>query len=127
MTVSKEKILISRILAKHGARSDLRLWRNETAVGWVGKRKGTTSEGDIVLWRGASRILAGLCVGSADLVGIKMVDGKGIFIGMEVKTENVITTMMQTKWLALISKLGGIAGVVKSVEEATALLGEPPE
>ena len=132
MTTSKEGVLISKILAKHGARPDLRLWRNETAVAWVGKRKGVTMDGHLVLFRGANRILAGLCVGSADLIGISMEaigprDYIGVFYAIEVKTEDVPTTPKQKDFLAMIEDLGGVGVVVKSVEDVTALFGEPPK
>lgn len=126
MAKSKEGYLINKILARHGARPDCRLWRNETAQVWLGNRKGVTVDGDLVLWKGWSRMLAGLFKGSPDLVGIKLVDGHGIFVGIEVKTENVLTTLLQSKAIAMIQNLGGIGGVVKSVEEVDALLGEPP-
>jgi len=124
MTVSKEAVLIGKILLKHGARPDLRLWRNETAVAWVGKRKGVTENGDVVLFKGARRILAGLCVGSPDLIGCGL---GGRFIALEVKTEGVVTTTEQTNFLRVVKELDGIAGIVRSVEDVTALLGEPPK
>lgn len=136
MTVSAESVLISKILKRHGARPDLRLWRNETAVAWVGKKKGTTPEGHTVLFRGARRILAGLCVGSADLIGIKgptpgvdVYDDEfeqGIFIAIEVKTGKTTTKKEQHKFLDIIKAMGGIAGIARSVEDVDNLLGEPP-
>ena len=132
MKHKNEGVLISKIQEKHGARPDLRMWRNETAICWVGKRKGTTSDGDTVLWRGATRMLAGLAVGSADLIGLQMVplsptDYGAIFFALEVKTENTMTSLEQTKFLKVIVELGGIGAIVKSVEEVTAILGEPPK
>lgn len=126
MTASAEAVLISKILKRHGARPDLRLWRNETAVAWVGKRRGHTEGGDVVLFQGAKRILAGLCVGSADLIGIKQVEGRGIFVALEVKTGGTRTEDKQKKFLKIIELLGGITGVVRSVEDVDKLLGEPP-
>ena len=123
MTRSRERALIDRILAKHGARPDLRLWRNETALTWVGKRKRTTKTGDTVLHRGARRMSAGLKKGSADLIGIRQ---GGQFVALEVKTEGVRTSDTQKRWLAVIRDLGGLAAVVRSVEDVDEVLGEPP-
>ena len=124
MTTSKEGVLIGKILLKHGSRPDLRLWRNETAVAWVGKRRGTTERGDIVLFKGANRILAGLCVGSADLIGLR--EPRGQFIALEVKTKGVKVEEHQSKYLAVVRALGGIGEVVRSVDDVTKILGEPP-
>lgn len=122
MSPSKETVLIRRILARHGARSDLRLWRNESAGAWVGGVSGRTGDGRLVLKRGARQIKAGLCPGSADLVGLRR---GGQFIGLEVKTEGVVVEPHQRRWLELIEELGGIAAVVQSVEDVDAVLGEP--
>jgi len=131
MTASKEAVLISHILKKHGARRDLRLWRNETALAWVGQVKGRTPRGDVVLRRGARPIQAGLFVGSADLIGITgpgcVGHPAGRFIFLEVKTPNTPTRKHQKAALALVRSMGGIAEIVKSVEDVTAILGEPPK
>lgn len=125
MTASKEAVLISKILQKHSSRPDLRLWRNETAICWVGEYRGKTPKGDVVLRRGASRLQAGLCVGSADLIGLT---NAGRFIAIEVKTgTKQQPSKQQRKFLALIEEMGGIAAVVRSVGEVTQLLGEPPK
>ena len=131
MTTSKEGVLISKILAKHGACPDRRLWRNETAGAWVGKRKGTTDKGDVVLRRGARLIQAGLCKGSADIIGLIMepvspTNWIAVFVALEVKTKGVRTEDHQSKYLEVIVALGGIAAVVRSVEDVDELLGRPP-
>lgn len=119
---SPESVLIRKILARHGARPDLRLWRNETAGVWAGKVEGRHPDGGIVL-RGGRHFQAGLCPGSSDLVGIGP-DGR--FIAVEVKTGGQSTDDRQRRWLQLIKDLGGIVGVVRSVEDVDDLLGPPP-
>lgn len=134
---SPEKALIKRILARHGARPDLRLWRNETGLFWAGTMKGNLGSGAVVL-KNPSRVMAGLCKGSADLVGLKVeelpvaggagevtVEAVGRFVGLEVKTGRQKPSDAQKKWIALVEELGGIAGVVRSVEDVDEILGEP--
>lgn len=121
--MSPESALILRILAEHGARPDLRLWRNETFGGWVGKLAGRTRGGDVVL-RGARMVQSGLCVGSADLIGITH---EGQFIALEVKTGTGRPTPAQLSFLAVVRDLGGIGEVVRSVEDVTRILGAPPQ
>jgi hypothetical protein len=124
MAKGPEGILISKILARHGARPDLCLWRNETALTWVGKFLGRTKAGAVIL-AAATRLMAGLCKHSADLVGLKGPCGQ--FIAIEVKTKNTPDDPDQERWLDLIRSLGGIAGTVRSVKDVDDLLGEPPE
>jgi len=127
--VSREAALIREMLAEHGARPDLRLFRNASSKVWVGKYVGRTPEGHTII-AGARQIMAGLAVGSADLVGIKRVpvallpqDGHvGVFLSAEVKARGTRTEDHQHKWRDMVSGLGGISGVVKTVEELGALL-----
>lgn len=83
------------------------LWRNNVGVGRVG--------------RSDAPVRFGLAVGSADLVGlVTMPDGKGRFIAMEVKTQDGRLSEEQSRWLNLVRSLGGLAVVVRSVEDALA-------
>jgi hypothetical protein len=65
---------------------------------------------------------SGLAVGSADLVGV--LTGPGTFIALEVKhPTGGRTSERQRAWLEVVRRCGGIAGVVRSVAEAFALIG----
>ncbi len=119
---SPASVLTAKILARHGARPDLRLWRNETGLFWAGEVAGRTRGGGLLL-RHASRVMAGLCKGSADLIGIT---NTGRFIGLEVKAGKDVLKPHQRAWLELIAELGGIAEVVSSVEDVDRVLGEAP-
>lgn len=121
----KNERLTDEILAAHGARPDLILWRNATAKAWVGKYTGRTVMGEVTLLGGVM-IHAGLCEGSSDLIGIlKDRDGRGRFVALEVKMSNTRTTTEQERFLAAVRDMGGIAAVVRSLEEVTYHLGEP--
>ena len=78
----------------------------------------------LVLWRnntGVSRsetrtIRYGLCVGSADLIGVLAPSGR--FVALEVKTATGRVSREQELFLNLVRRNGGIAEVVRTVEEA---------
>jgi hypothetical protein len=122
MSPGKERGFIDRILLRHGSRGDIRLWRNETATCWPGKviRR---DRGTVTLLS-SHPIQAGLCKGSADLIGI---GHGGVFIAIEVKTPGVKVEPLQDRFLSTVKSLGGIAGVVRNMREVDELLGEPPE
>lgn len=120
--MSPEQVLIRHILARHGARPDLRLWRNEVGVFWAGRPRGNTADGALVLER-PSRVSAGLAVGSADLIGLTS-DGR--FVALECKTGSQRPTPQQAAFLELVRSWGGVAGVVRSVEDVDQVLGAPP-
>lgn len=80
------------------------IWRNNT-----GSVK--TTDGRFVKF--------GLCVGSADLIGIAP---GGRFLAIEVKTSKGRATTEQQKFVNAVLTRGGIAGIVRSPEEALVLL-----
>lgn len=127
-----EAALIAAVLRRHGARPDLRLFRNSVGLGWFGKLivvvKSPSNHfllpGDVVL-RGARKMTAGLAEGSADVIGIQRVGELGRFVSIELKTPNVRVQAHQKAWESMVLKFGGLAGVVRSLEDSDALLGEP--
>jgi hypothetical protein len=62
----------------------------------------------------------GLAVGSSDLVGIIRPTGR--FIGLEVKTDKGIVSEEQEAWIQTVRRFGGVASVVRSVEDALGVL-----
>ena len=72
----------------------------------------------------------GLAKGSADLIGwttrtitADMVGQRiAVFTSLEVKTPTGRLTTEQRQWLQAVQAAGGVAGVVRSVEDAEALL-----
>ena len=65
-----------------------------------------------------NRIPYGLGVGSPDLVGIAY----GRLLGIEVKTATGRIRPEQRAWLEAVTRLGGVVGVCRSVDEALALV-----
>lgn len=71
-------------------------------------------------------ITYGLGTGSPDLVGWRTTPtGVAQFVGIEIKTGTGRVDPEQINWLAQLAAAGGLAGVVRSVEEALALLRSP--
>lgn len=74
----------------------------------------------------------GLAKGSADLIGWRTVtitlDMVGqqvaVFTSIEVKTPTGRVRPEQTAWLQAVHGAGGIAGVARSVDDATAILAD---
>ena len=127
-----EIVTQQRILLAHGSGS-IRLWRNNVGTGWAGQATKVTGgnlraiaaglrPGDVVIRQGRP-LHAGLCVGSSDLIGYRQVDGVAQFVALEVKSPTGRPTAPQTQFLDHINGAGGCAGVVRSVDDASALLG----
>ena len=99
-----------------GTREDVRLFRNQV--------------GQLPDPRTGRPVQFGLAKGSADLVGWKTVKvtpdmvGKDIavFASIEVKTPNGKPTQYQQAWMAAVENAGGIAGIARSVEDATEII-----
>jgi len=93
------------------------VWRNNTGKAYQGhiiKRAGTqVTIGD------ARLVSFGLCVGSADIIGISP---GGRFLAVEVKAPKGVTSFEQQRFIDHVNKTGGIAGVARSVDEAVSLV-----
>ena len=107
-----ETDLQQRIRLALGQRPDVRLFRNNT---------GTLPDP-----RTGRPVQFGLARGSADLIGYRTVtitpDMVGqqvaVFTSLEVKTPTGRIRPEQTNWLHTIKRAGGIAAIVRSVEDA---------
>lgn len=130
----KETNLLRLILLSLGKYGNVRLFRNNTGQAWQGDRKKFTVEnGQRVLKMWNPRpIDAGLCEGSSDLIGWTTVTvtpemvGKeiAVFTAIEVKKEIESTaSAKQINFLTVIRKMGGFAGLARSSDEASRLLG----
>ena len=100
----KETKLMQNIRETVSKQYDISLWRNNTGV--------DTEKG----------VRYGLGQGGADLVGVLGPNGR--FIALEVKTYNWRVSHAQACWLESVRKRGGIAAVVRSVEEACKVVSD---
>jgi hypothetical protein len=113
-----------------------RLWRNNVALAWTGqaqqiKQRGqvVVSPGDVVI-RNARPLHAGLCRGSADLIGLSSVtvtpdmigQRLAVFAAVEVKSATGRATPEQLAFIDVVQQMGGFAGVARSVDDARGIL-----
>ncbi len=74
----------------------------------------------------------GLCVGSSDLVGWKSVtitpemvgSTVAVFVALECKSDSGTATPEQKTFVAAVQRAGGIAGIVRNVDQAKLVLRE---
>lgn len=109
----KETPLQAEILRSIGGLPDVRLFRNNVALAWVGEI--VSHNGVTVVLRNARPLHAGLCVGSADLIGLR---NDGRFLSLEVKTSSGRPSLDQLNWQRIVRQFGGISEIVRSTEEA---------
>lgn len=129
-----EHITQQQILLAHGSGS-VRLWRNNVGTGWAGQATKVTAgnrqaiaaglrPGDVVIRQGRP-LHAGLCVGSSDLIGYRVVDRVAQFVALEVKSATGRPTAQQLQFIDHINAVGGLAGIARSVDDAAAILQLP--
>jgi len=107
-----ETDLQQRIRLALGQRPDVRLFRNNT---------GTLPDP-----RTGRPVQFGLARGSADLIGYRTItitpemvgQQVAVFTSLEVKTPTGRIRPEQTNWLHTIKRAGGIAAIVRSVDDA---------
>jgi len=118
---------IQKLIMLAASRAGAKIFRNNTAQGWVGQSK-RLSDGSVLII--APRVLyAGLCVGSSDLIGwttrVITADMVGkrvaIFTAIEVKA-GTRPTKEQLAFISAVRNGGGIAGVARSEQEAHNLI-----
>jgi len=129
--VNRETPLLKRILLDVSARG-WRLFRNNVGQAWQGRVQtaysSSTPKGieEIVEIVGARRVNYGLEKGSSDLIGWQTVritpDMVGmrvaVFASVEVKSKSYRTLSADQKaWLKAVKKAGGIAHVVREMED----------
>lgn len=117
--MKQEKDLINEILLRASERGH-RLFRQNTGKGWVGRliRRAGLNDTTVTLAE-ARPLIAGLCVGSSDIIGWT---SGGRFVALEVKTPGVRTSKEQAAFIKAAHASGCIAEVVFSADEALALL-----
>jgi hypothetical protein len=112
------------------------LFRQNVGQGWTGEATRITRRqtvalqpGDVVV-RNARPLLAGLCVGSSDIIGFRSIEitaamvGQrvAVFTALEVKAAKGRATEAQARFLTNVREAGGIAALVRSAEDAARAL-----
>ena len=109
------------IRAHLGLRPDIKLFTNPVGNGWMASDARQTAAGGVVLTH-PRRVRFGLCTGSSDLIGWVTQNGIARFLALEVKTKNKKPTDEQLNFIEQVKTAGGIAGVVRGVEDVEKLL-----
>lgn len=106
-----ERGLIREIMLALSARGH-RMFRQNVGMGWTGT---VHHAGDVVTITNPRPIHAGLCTGSADLIGWTR---EGTFLAVEVKGKRTSISKAQKDFLAAVQSAGGRAGIARSTEDA---------
>lgn len=93
------------------------VWRNNTGQAYAGRV--IHSSGGVVTLASASPIVFGLCVGSADIIGIAP---GGRFLAVEVKTATGRVSREQQLFIDAVNAAGGVAGIARSVQDALKII-----
>lgn len=131
----KESLLLKQILVEFSKRG-ARLFRNNVGSAWMGRvfrpprtmTVAVTSK-DIIIYS-ARPVHFGLAVGSSDLIGwtpIKITEqhlGKtfAIFTAIETKSDRGRNTNAQEAFTNAVKSSGGLASIVKSVDQSLEVL-----
>lgn len=129
-----ESSLSREILRDLASSTSLRLFRNNTALSWVGEpvRRWNTIEGSYLTIKNPRPLRAGLVVGGSDYIGWNSItitpDMIGqqiaVFTALEFKAEKRSRrTEAQRNFVGQVNKAGGRAGFATSIEEARRITG----
>lgn len=110
--------------------SNARGFRNNVGLGWTGDTA-RTKDGSMLV-RNPRPLHAGLCKGSSDLIGWVTIEvtpemvGKkiAVFMALEVKTKKGRGRKEQLNFIENVQRAGGVAGIVRSSEQANELLNK---
>jgi hypothetical protein len=123
-----EKTIQQEIRARLGSRSDVRIFRNNVGLSYVGTVVQKTI--DFITLKNFRPIKFGLFVGSGDLIGWKSVtvtpDMVGhrvaVFLSIETKSQRGVKKANQENWRDQVLASGGLAGFARSVDEAEGIV-----
>lgn len=111
----QEEIKLQRKIQLKCKNSNIRLWKNDNGTAY-------NRQGDL--------FTHGLGTGTSDLIGLmkiritKEMEGQDIavFVALEVKTKKGYPSKEQKAFIKTVQDLGGIAAVVRSVEDVERVL-----
>jgi hypothetical protein len=111
-----------------GRDPDVKLFRNNRGVAWMGKVE--SNEGGVVVLSGARPVEFGLTDGASDLIGLTRVlvtqamvgSHVALFTAIENKRVGPSVPEHQRKFVAFVRNFGGLSGVARSVADAWAIV-----
>ena len=110
------------ILKYFGLRQDMKLFANPCGNAWAGILEKSSREK--VLLKHPRRISYGLEVGSSDLIGWITIEGRAVFLALELKSPTGRPSKEQLNWIEQVKLAGGIAGIVRSPQDVEKLIAE---
>lgn len=113
-----EETKLMRLIMVALSQAGCLVWRNESAGAYVGRV--IHKDARIVTLANAQLMTFGLCVGSADIIGVHKATGR--FLAVEVKTSKGRPTAEQINFIEQVRAANGIAGIARSVQEALDLI-----
>jgi len=118
----KNETNLQRQIILEATRLNIRLFRNNIVNGWTGES--SMSPNGTVLIRSPRRIACGIPgPGGSDLLGWRtLANGTAQFVSIEIKTATGRASQAQLDWLDCVTLAGGLAGIVRSVDDLHALL-----
>jgi hypothetical protein len=125
-----ESSIQADIRLAQGLLPHVRLFRNNRGVAWMGKL--LQRRGGIVTLENARPVEFGLTDGASDLIGLTQIVvtpemvGRtlAVFTAQEVKRPGVTVPDHQERFVGFVQRFGGIAGVVRSPEDALSLVSQ---
>jgi hypothetical protein len=109
-----ESDLYPQILAAHST-GDTRLFRTHVGLYWAGKVIERTANRLVILNPRAIKVGA---PGMSDLIGWTTVDGVAVYLAIEAKGARTRIEPEQQNYIELVRRMGGRAGIARSVEDA---------
>jgi len=129
-TGKSEKQIQTEIFKTVGSLPDVRLFRQNVGVAWAGEA--TRLQDGSVLIKNPRPLHAGLTRGSGDLIGWRrrIITAEDIgapvaqFLSLEIKNRRGRASKEQKNWAEVVRQFGGLAGIVRSVDEAMAEINQ---
>jgi ribosomal protein S19 len=123
MSGQKASTQLTDDILEDASNNGARLFRQNVGLGWVGKVIKRTSNSMVI--QHPRPLHAGLCVGSSDIIGITPVvitedmvgQTIGVFTAPEIKAGLDQPSEQQLKFIAMVKKLGGFAGICRNMDD----------
>jgi hypothetical protein len=128
-----EKSIQSQVFGFLGSKPDIRVFRNNVGMGFVGTVINEIPNQQLVL-KNHRRMRFGLMEGSADLIGWRTITvtpdmvGKkiAVFLSIETKTLHGPMKPEQRNWMDQVRRAGGIADIARCTHDAAIITGITP-
>lgn len=121
----------SQILAEANKYSNVKLWPNSVGLAYNGEivKEYKIGIDNFIVLKNPRRVKYGLAPGSADCIGFKIEEIAGVkiprFLAIEIKSRKDRLREKQSNFRDMILRLGGIAGLARSLADLPRILRTP--